>query len=448
MPNLTTLRAAVRGRVLLPGDDGFATAHRPWNVAVDQPVAAVVEAADADDVAAVVRYAAGEGLAVAPQPTGHGATGTAAGAILLRTGRLDDVRVDAAARVARVGAGARWGAVQAAAGAHGLTGLAGSSPVVGVAGYTLGGGMSWFGRAFGWAADSVTAFDVVDAAGVPARVTAGSDAELFWALRGAGGDVAVVTAVEFTLHPAPVLYGGRMLWPAEQAPRVFEAFRAVTSDAPDELTVWFELMQFPGGAPLVAVDVTYLGDAATGAALLRPFAAAGAPTSDSRAVLPVADLGSITAEPTDPSPGLSFSALLHDLDGVADVLLSRPVDPLLGIQLRQLGGAFAGPSGTPFGPLTEPYSLYTLGIPTSPDRAAAVRDRQREIIAGLGAAVAGRKPLTALSGSESIQDAFPPEVLGRLRELKRQRDPGGLIRGNYPLDLDVGSDLGSDLGLV
>ncbi|MEV0561736.1 FAD-binding protein [Dactylosporangium sp. NPDC050588] len=101
---------------------------------------------------------------------------------------------------ARVGAGATWGAVQAAAGPRGLTGLAGSSPVVGVTGYTLGGGRSRFGRAFGWAADSVTAFDVVDAAGVPAKATADSDAELFWALRGGGGDVA---AVEFRLHPRP-----------------------------------------------------------------------------------------------------------------------------------------------------------------------------------------------------------------------------------------------------
>ncbi|MGI5176420.1 FAD-binding oxidoreductase [Dactylosporangium sp. CA-152071] len=433
MPKLTALRTAVEGRVLLPCDDGFDAARRPWNLAVDQPAAAVVEAAHAADVAAVVRFAAAEGLAVAPQPTGHGATGNTGDAILLRTGRLDQVHVDAAARTARVGAGATWGAVQAAAGPRGLTGLAGSSPVVGVTGYTLGGGMSWFGRAFGWAADSVTAFDVVDAAGVPAKVTADSDAELFWALRGGGGDVAVVTAVEFRLHPAPVLYGGRMLWPADRAPRVLAAFRDVAWEAPRELTLWFELMRFPGGPPLVAVDVTYLGDAATGAALTKPFADAGPPMSDSRAVLPVADLGSITAEPVDPSPGLSFSALLHDLDGVAGALLDRPVDPLLAIQVRQLGGAFAGPSDSPFGPLTEPYSLYTLGIPATPERAAAIRERQREIVAALGPAVAGRKPLTALSGGESVGDAFVPGVLARLREVKRRRDPAGVLRSNYPV---------------
>ena len=433
MPKFTTLRTSVEGRVLLPSDDGFDAARRPWNLAVDQPAAAVVEAAHAADVAAVVRFAAAEGLAVAPQPPGHGATGNTAGAILLRTGRLDEVHVDAAARVARVGAGATWGAVQAAAGPHGLTGLAGSSPVVGVAGYTLGGGMSWFGRAFGWAADSVTAFDVVDATGVPETVTADSDAELFWALRGGGGDVAVVTAVEFRLHPAPILYGGRMLWPADRAPQVLEAFRSVTWEAPRELTLWFELMRFPGGPPLVAVDVTYLGDAATAAALMKPFQEAGPPASDSRAVLPVAGLGSITAEPVDPSPGLSFSALLHGLDGVGGALLDRPVDPLLGIQVRQLGGAFAAPSDGPFGPLAEPYSLYMLGIPTSPERAAAIRERQREIVAALGPAVAGRKPLTALSGGESVEDAFAPGVLARLREVKRRRDPAGVLRSNYPL---------------
>ncbi|MEV4187629.1 FAD-dependent oxidoreductase, partial [Streptosporangium canum] len=187
MSNLNDLRSLIRGHVSLVGDDGFDQARRPWNLAVEQPVRAVVEAADADDVAALVRYARDAGLTVSAQPSGHGATGDVDGVILLRTGRLDEVRVDPGARTARVGAGVAWGQVQAVAGPHGLTGLPGSSPVVSVVGYTLGGGLSWFGRRYGWAADSVTAFEVVDADGVRARVTADSDVDLFWALRGGGG---------------------------------------------------------------------------------------------------------------------------------------------------------------------------------------------------------------------------------------------------------------------
>src|SRR5699024_6531804 len=121
------------------------------------------------------------------------ATGRTADCVLLRTGRLDEVSIDPAARRARVGAGVRSGDLQRAAAAHGLTALPGSSPVVSVAGVVLGGGLSWFSRAFGWAADSVRAFHVVDALGTARTVTSDSDPDLFWALRGGGGDFAVVT---------------------------------------------------------------------------------------------------------------------------------------------------------------------------------------------------------------------------------------------------------------
>ncbi|WP_049561860.1 FAD-binding oxidoreductase [Nonomuraea sp. SBT364] len=431
---LDDLRALVRGRVLLPGDAGFDPARRPWNLAVEQHAAAVVEAADAADAAALVKYAGARGLSVFPQPSGHGATGDLAGAILLRTGQLGEVRVDPAARTARVGAGAPWGRVQEAAAEHGLTGLAGSSPAVTVTGYTLGGGLSWFGRAHGWAADSVVAFDVVDAEGGPARVTADSDPDLFWALRGGGGDFALVTAVEFRLYPAAALFGGRMLWPADRAPAVLAAFRSITAHAPGELTLWLDLLRFPGSAPLVAVDATYLGDEAGGRALGAPLDGIGGLISDSRGVMPPSALGSITAEPTDPGPGLSRGELLTGLDDTAaGILLSRPIDPLLSVQVRHLGGALARPSSGPHGALAEPYSLYLFGVPSTPPVAAAIRDRQRDLAGALAPYVSGRKPYTYLAPGESASSAFAPEVLDRLRALKRERDPRAVFRSNFPV---------------
>ena len=155
---INDVRGALKGRVLLPEDDGVEQAATAWNLTVRQPVAAVVEAADTDDVAALVRYARRAGLTV----------------------------VRAEERVVRVGAGARWGQVQAAAGPLGLAGLSGSAPGVGVTGYTLGGGVGWFSRKHGLASGSVRAIDIVDADGEPGRVTAESDPELFWALRGGG----------------------------------------------------------------------------------------------------------------------------------------------------------------------------------------------------------------------------------------------------------------------
>jgi UDP-N-acetylenolpyruvoylglucosamine reductase len=430
------LRAAVNGRILTPGDEGFDAARRPWNLAVDQRVAAVVDAADAADVAAVIRRARLAGLAVLAQPSGHGASGESDGVILLRTGGLGGVEIRPEERLARVGAGVKWGEVLTAAGRHGLTGLAGSSPVVGVTGYTLGGGLSWFSRAHGFAANSVRAFDVVDADGARHRVTAESDPELFWALRGGSGEFAVVTATEFDLHPAPELYGGRMVWPAAAAAAVLEAYREVTRTAPDELTVWYDLLQFPGAPAVVAVDATYLGPAGEAGTLLRRFDTIAGRTGDSRGPLPIAELGSVTAEPTDPGPGMSRAELLTELtDDVAEALLARPIDPLLSVQLRHLGGALARPSADAgaCGGLTEPYLLYTFGIPATPGKAAAVAGRQRELAATLTPHTSGRKPYTFLAPGERAAHAFTPAVLGRLRALKRERDPRGTFRTNYPV---------------
>jgi len=426
------LESAVRGQVWLPGTDGFDAARRPWNLAVEQPVAAVVEAADADDVAALVRHARAAGLGVATQPNGHGASGRTGGTILLRTRRLDTLEVDPVARRARVGAGVSSGRLQAAAAPHGLTGLPGSSPVVSVTGVALGGGLSWFGRKHGWVADSVTAFDIVDAEGRQRHVTAGTDPDLFWALRGAGGDFAIVTGLEIALHAAPRLFGGRALWSAEHAPAVAEAYRRITATAPDELTVWLDLLHFPGAPPMVAVDATYLGDEGEARDLLAPLDGLPAPLSDSRQVMSVAELGSITAEPTEPSAGLSRAELLTTLDDAAvKALLDHPIAPLLGVQVRHLGGALAGPSDSPHGPLTEPYALYLFGIPTDPATAEAVTAKQHALAGALPAS--GRKPFTFLSPEESAADAFSPAALERLRGIKRQHDPGDVFRPNFPM---------------
>ncbi|MGI5346716.1 FAD-binding oxidoreductase [Streptomyces sp. CA-250714] len=430
------LRSAVKGRILTPGDEGFDAARRPWNLAVDQRVAAVVDAADADDVAAVVRQAHLAGMAVLAQPSGHGAAGDVDGAILLRTGGLGGIEIRPQQRLARVGAGVKWGEVLQAAGPHGLTGLAGSSPAVSVTGYTLGGGLSWFSRAHGFAADSVRAFDVVDADGTRRRVTAESDPELFWALRGGSGEFAAVTAMEFALHPAPDLYGGRMLWPAAAAPAVLETYREVTAGAPDELSVWYDLLQFPGAPAMVAVDATYLGPAWEGADLLRAFEKIDSRISDSRSTLPVADLGTITAEPTDPGPGMSRAELLTELTAdVAQAPLAEPIDPLLSVQLRHLGGALARPSADvgACGALSEPYLLYMFGIPTTPEKAAAVRERQRQLATALTPYTSGRKPYTFLAPGERAASAFAPDALGRLRALKHERDPRGVFRTNFPV---------------
>jgi hypothetical protein len=435
MFDLSELRTVVKGRVLLKGDYDFEIARRSYNLAVSQPVDAVVEVSDVRDVTAVVRYAGEHGLSVTVQPSGHGATGDVGsdGVILLRTSRLDRVDIDPDCRTARVGAGVRWGQVQTATAAFGLTGLPGSSPEVSVAGYTLGGGLSWLGRKYGWAADSVTAFDVVDADGAPARVTAETDADLFWALRGGGGDFAIVTSIEFDLHPAPDVFGGTMLWPGTQQRRVLETFGEVTAPAPEELTVWFDLLYYPGTDPMVAVHATYLGDPDTARALLRPFEQIEQLIADDRRTMQVSDLGTIMNEPPEPSPGSFRGELLTDLDDVvAKTLLAEPIAPLLNVQVRHLGGAFTRPSNSPHGSLTAPYSLHLFGELAPDESGEAVYSKQRTITTALAEHIAGHKPFTLLAPGETVRNAFTEEVLTRLQTVKRRCNPGGLIRSNFP----------------
>ncbi|WP_040869616.1 FAD-binding oxidoreductase [Nocardia exalbida] len=429
------LRAALPGRVLVAGDEGFQAAARPWTTTVTQPVAAVVRAADAGDIATVVRYAARVGAPVVTQPTGHGASGGVPDAILVRTGQLDDIEIDAQRRVARVGAGAAWGRVQAAAARHGLTGLAGSNPVVGVTGYTLGGGMGWFGRKYGWASDAVRAFEVVDADGARRRITTEDDPDLCWALRGGGGDFAVVTALEFDLFPAPELFGGRTLWPEARIREVFDVFQEITAAAPEDLSVWFQRLQIPDAPPMVGLDAVYLGDPDRGRALLARLDAIGNPILDRRGVFGPADIGAVTGEPTDPSPALSRAEQLTDLgDAVVETLIDEPVAPLANVQIRHLGGAMATarPDGGARGPIAEPYLLYCLGLGL-PHLADAVTARRTALVDAVSGQISGSKPYTFLTPGETASAAFDSATLTRLREIKRARDPHGVIRANYPV---------------
>lgn len=428
-PGARRLTDVVRGRVTVPGDEGFESARAPWNSFVDQPVDAVVEVVDADDVSRLVAHAAANGLTVSPQANGHGSTGSTAGSILLRTRGLGGIEIDQENRLARVGAGVRSGELQAAAAPFGLTGLPGSSPVVSVVGVVLGGGLSWFGRAHGWVADSVRRFEVVDATGRQVLVTAESDPELFWALRGGGGGCAVVTAVEVELHPAPALFGGRLMWPGTLADSVGQTYLDLTESAPIELTAWLELLHFPGAEPVVALDVTHLGSEAEARELLAALRPLPRPLTDTLRMMNVDELGSITAEPTDPSPGISRGELVTSLEGCVDVLTSSAIDPLMSVQVRHLGGAFTRASDSPHGSLHEQGAVYMFGSPVDAERIPAIRSKAEQIAQALP--TSGRKPFTFLAPGESARAAFDPATVLRLAAIKQKWDPDGVFRANF-----------------
>lgn len=446
---LCELAAMLPGQVLVPGDPGWEEARRGWVLNVDQQPRAVVTVLDEEDVVAVVRWAARSTMSVSVQPVGHGATTAVDGTVLLRTRGLRGIVVDPQRRVARVGAGVKWGELLAATAEHGLTGLAGSSPDPSVVGFSVSGGLSWFGRAYGLAGHSILAVELVDAAGEVHRVTATSDPDLFWAVRGGGGDFGVVTAMEVALHPAPHVYGGRLLWPMEMARPVLRAFRDITRTAPDELTLWAHLLRLPPtpdipeplrGGSFVTVEATYLGSAQDAEALLEPLRRVPARWLDTMGTVPLSELGGIVAEPLDPMPAMETSGLLRDLEDAAIDRLLATVgpgtgSPLAAVQLRHLGGALArgraddGPSGA----VTEPYQLFCVGVPVSPEVARAVELALASVTDALADHLTGRTFFTFLSADPDVRRAFAPSALERLQEVKRRVDPRGVIRSNRPV---------------
>src|ERR1700754_4181832 len=247
-PARDDLRDLCGGAVALPGDDGYDAARQAFNLAIDQRPAAVAFPADAREVAAVVRYARAAGLRVAAQSTGHNAAalGSLEQTVLLRTSGLGGVEVDPHRRIARAGAGVVWEDVVDAAAPHGLVALHGSPPNVGIAGYSPGGGMAWLARSHGLQCNSVTAIELVTADGELLRTDASNDPELFWALRGGGGNFGVVTAFEFQLYKVgPTLAGGAVFYPGDDSAAVLRAWRDWLPSAPEDLTTVVNLTTAP-----------------------------------------------------------------------------------------------------------------------------------------------------------------------------------------------------------
>jgi hypothetical protein len=446
---LDELSALLPGQVTRPGEAAWDQTRFGFNLAVEQQPIAVVTALDEEDVVATVRWANRCGLAVAAQPVGHGATRATDGTVLLRTRELREIAVDPQRRVARVGAGVKWGEVLAATAPYGLTGLAGSSPDPTVAGFSLSGGLSWFGRSYGLAAHSIVGVDLVDPTGERRWVTAASNPELFWALRGGGGDFGVAVALEIALHPAPHVYGGRFMWPIEMSRPVLSTFAKVTKQAPDALTLWTHMLQFPPlpmvpepmrGKSFVTIEATYLGPAEEAERLLAPFREIPAMWADTMDTVALGELGAICAEPEEPLPAIEHSGLLTDFDDRAVDGLVRAVgresgSPLVVVQVRHLGGALARGTADegPAGAIAEPYQLFELGVPMMPELVPAIRAAFERTDTELAGYLSGRTSFTFLGSDADPGRAFSADALQRLRDVKRRVDPDGVIRSNRPV---------------
>jgi hypothetical protein len=437
--------------VVVPDDPGWDQARAAWNLAVDQRPAAVARPATPAEVAALVDAARDAGLRVAAQTTGHaaGALATLDDTVLLKTSKLKGVELRPEDQMARVGAATLWGEVEGPASREGLAPLSGSSPNVGVAGYSLGGGLSWLARRHGLATDSLTALELVTADGEPRRVDHDHDPELFWALRGGGGNFGVVTALEFRLYPAPRIHAGWLIWPWERAGEVLPAWAEWIRGVPDEVTSIARLLQVPPlpdlpeamrGARLVVVEAVMLVDQDAGDRLLAPLRALR-PERDTFAMVSPEALGGLHMDPPQPTPALGRQALLADLpeaaiDALLEVAGPGTDSPLLAAELRHLGGALArpAPDGGALGSLDAWIALIGAGVVADPEAAGAVGARAARMVDTMRPWAAGLGFSNFAENDPADTSSFlPPEVNRRLQRIKAEVDPGDLFRANHPL---------------
>ncbi len=444
-------RTSGQPAVIPAGAPGFDQARQAFNLAVDQRPQEIAHPADAADVAALVRRAREQGLRIAAQRTGHGAEALdwERPTLLLRTDAMLGFEIDADARKARVNAGARWDDIVDDLSERGLAALHGSARDVGIAGYSLGGGLGWLGRKHGLQANSVTAIELVTADGELVRTDRDNEPELFWALRGGGGNFGVVTALEFDLYPVAELYAGALLYPFERGDEVLHAWREVTADAPEEITSVFKLLQLPDlpeipdplrGNSFAVVTAAVLGGEADGAGFLEPLRRLG-PAMDTFATVPPMALSYLAMDPEDPLPYTTSHHLMGELSAEAvDTLIevggAGSGSPLLMIEMRHLGGALgrSQPHHGAYAAMDGEYILFALGGVMSPEAGPVMKNAVDRVATVMEPWRSGWY-LNFVEEQFDMSRVFDADAWRRLQEVKARVDPDGVFAGNHEVPL-------------
>ena len=445
MTNFSEL--SIRGRVATPSDANWDEARQAWNLAADQRPPAVAFVESADDASKAIKFAAENDLKVAGQGTGHGAVaiGSLGDAILIKTERMRGIEV--ADGTARIEAGVLAEEIGGAAHEKGKSFLPGTSPNVGVTGYSLGGGLSWFGRKYGWACNHVTAIELVTADGEPRAVDADSDPDLFWALRGGGGGYAIVTALHVDLVPVAEAYAGVLLFPPEVTEDGLRRYRDWTAEAAEEVGSMVRMLNLPPipdipeeirGKKWLAITACCLGTREEGEKVIAPLREIGEPAIDSFDQIPATALTRIAMDPEPPVPALGHHATLSELpDDAIDAFVGaagpETDSPLLAAELRHLGGALRRPpeNAGALDKLDAEFVMLGIGMLMDP----ALRDPIEGQLDKLHDAI---KPWAADGGYYNyaerpcdVEAILPEETCKRLSDVKRSWDPDNRIVANH-----------------
>lgn len=446
------LSASLRGRVLRPGDDGYEAARTIWNAMIDKHPALIVQCADAGDVMTAVAFARENDLPASVKGGGHNIAGTALcdDGVVIDLSLMKNVRVDPQLRTAHAGGGVLWGEFDRATQEYGLATTGGLISTTGIGGFTLGGGMGWLERKHGLTCDNLIAAEVVTAESKLVRASAEANPDLFWGIRGGGGNFGIVTEFTYRLHPVgPAVLGGMLVWPIAEAERVYRFYREYTADLPEELTTMASILTAPPapfvgpemvGKPCVAVVGCCAGSIEDGNRAIAPLRELSPPAVDIFGEMPYVSLQSML-DGLHPAGRRNYwkSDYLHSLtDDVVSVLIGRFADvpsPRTHIDMHHLGGAIrrVGEDDTAFSQRDANYVYNVVSAWTDP------ADDERNIAWTRGvwndlrpyAVGASYVNFTASEGEDKVKASYGEAKYQRLAELKRKYDPTNFFRQNH-----------------
>jgi hypothetical protein len=444
------LRRALRGRVVVRGDDAYDAVVAPKNLEVTWRPQLVVTCLGVADVVAAVRFASERGIRIAVRGGGTGTAGAPDDALLIDLSELRGIAVDPEARLATAQPGVTWNELTHETSHFGLAAPGSQMSGVGVAGYALGGGHSWLARRLGWGSDDLESVELVTPGGDRVVASADQDPELFWGLRGAGWNFGVVTALTFRLHPIDTVVAGFVWYRADRIGALMRVHREWSDTMPDELTTTVDVLRTPPGLPvaddargavLARIGLCWSGEAGAARAALSPLADVGEPLLDSIAPMRYRTLQAMAARGLP--LGVHMRWRMHYLDTLPDAVVAatsehtRDMAPATIMSIHHYGGALGrvGEDESAMSHRDQPYNYMVLARWTGLEDGQLVKGWQDDFLGAVAPHASGRHYVNYLFDEpEKVPDAYNPRSWARLRALKRRLDPANLlsINANVP----------------
>jgi FAD/FMN-containing dehydrogenase len=454
------LTSLVRGDTILPGDAAYEAERKVWNGLFDYYPAAIVRCVDAEDVRIAVNFAREQGMTLSIRSGGHSIPGHSSNnnGLVIDLSNLRTITIDPVRHTARLEPGLTWGEVAKTLQPFGLAMTAGDVASVGVGGLFLGGGIGWMVRAYGLTIDRLRSIELVTADGQLLRASADENPELFWGLRGGGGNFGIATAFEVDLHPGGTILGGAVFYEATEAERILKEYARLAAAAPDALSTEVILALAPPapfippdkqGTPIVGILVCYTGDLGEGERVVAPLRQLATPIADLIAPMPYPDIFALTA--VGEIPGLQHHARSQFFETFSDEMLQTLVkatqsvmSPETMVSLRVLGGVMSrvAPDATAFAHRDKQgMVLITHYAPLSADAASLNARTTRVFQALMPYAKGAYVGFVANEGEQRVREIYPPATYDRLVALKNQYDPTNLFGLNQNIKPTVPATL-------